>query len=43
MSVKDRLLIIKMAEKETKNPKFFDDIKVEARIIKKQHGKNDNK
>lgn len=43
MSVKERLLVIKMAEKEKKNPKFFEEIKIDAKIIKKKHGENDNK
>lgn len=43
MSVKERLLVIKMAEKEKKNQKFFKEIKVDAKIIKKQYGENDNK
>ena len=42
MSVKERLLVIKMAEKEKKNPKFFEEIKVDTKIIKKHHGKNVN-
>lgn len=38
MSVKERLLVIKMAEKEKKNPKFFEEIKVDVKIIKNQCG-----
>lgn len=43
MTVKGRLLAIKMAEKEKKNPKFFEEIKVVAKIRKSNLGKNDNK
>lgn len=35
MSVKERLLVIKMDEKEKKNPKFFEEIKVDVKITKK--------
>lgn len=38
MSVKERLLAIKMAEKEKKNPKFFEEIKVDVKITKNQCG-----
>lgn len=39
MSVKERILVIMMAKKEKKNSKFFEEIKVDAKIIKKQEGK----
>lgn len=32
MNVKERLLVIKMQEKKKKNPKLFDEIKVEVNI-----------
>ena len=36
MSVKERILVIRLAEKEKKNQKLFEDIKVEIKINKKQ-------